>query len=238
MCATGSWVCATHECHDKKDHFYGKAGNALDFGYMDTKYDIDDDSDEALIDIDSYEDDEDYNDIDKDEAKKEYNWLTPAEKKKLHHLEDNIKKFYSKLNGSSVDADFDEEDYDDSEESDETSSEEEEDDLLDEYDDLLDKSEMVRNKLHSLRDSIRQLEEKRAAHKRQRESSKIHINSIHHDKVSAANKPEQKYNAHKTALLAKLQRDKQRAQTDNSIWEDQWKAEVKKHQRTNFNNHL
>ena len=262
VCATGSWVCATHACADEDKIYTPKAvpvkskpNDEEQFGYMDNKYDTKDADD----DYDDSEDDEKFNDIIKNEnAKKEYNWLTPAEKKKLNHLETNIKKFYIKVNGSRLlgedlkndkedddDLDDDSEDDDSDSVEDETPSEEKEDELLDQYEDLLDKSEVVRNKLHSLRDAIRTLEQRRAAHKRNHQldvinkKSDVHINSIHDGKTRPANnKQGQQQSARKTALVAKLDRDRQRSETDNDIWEDQWKAKVRKHQHNLFSNHL
>lgn len=252
VCATGSWVCATRTCSDRTSAS-SKPAEKSENGVM--KDEPDNDEDYYDDDDDLYEDNEvadDYKDESiKEQSKKEYNWLTPIEKKRLNYLEDNIKKFYKKFNETSdvneksdevdnsiMDSVSDDDLLEDDEE--ESLSEEEEDDLLDDYDDLLDKSEKIRDELHILRDTIREIEEKRALRKKLRQSrpgvdEDLHTNAI----PRGGTEDKTEHSDRKTALLAKLERDRQRALTSTAVWEDQWKAKIKKHRHTLYNsNHL
>ncbi|KAF2364286.1 Kazal domain [Trinorchestia longiramus] len=287
VCATGSWVCATHSCPSDSSAAEAVKTKANDepFGYMDTKYDLlknslDSDEEDYDDDDDYYDDNDDIDNTDsgksseeyKNEiAKKEYNLLSATDKKKLDHLESNIRKFYNDLDkwespksknhdvtaaslNSVRDESSDSEESSESEESEETSSEEEEDDLLDQYDDLLDRSQRIRDRLRALRTSISNLEEHRQQH--QSESQRftltaqpsttvkparmdhVALNAIDHSQRVAPSRKHEKYRQYQELLRRKQDRHRLTSQIDNDIWEDQWKAKIKKHHHQTLDNSL
>jgi hypothetical protein len=283
ICATGSWVCATHSCPPK-----GTQPKEKDdaFGYMDTKNDLKNtiDKDEELDDDDYDDDDEDEDDYDDDEdespedkesarksAKKKSDLLNASDKKKQDHLENNIRKFYSDLEkwespksknksiASTSTSPFTvrEDSSSISEESDETSSEEEEDDLLDQYDDLLERSQRIRDRLRAIRTSISNIENHRqlpttrtttpypsrlgllqstTATKPAR-LDHSDLNSINHSRAPISRKHEN-YQQYQESLRRKQDRRRLASQTDNDIWEDQWKAKIQKHHHERLGNAL
>lgn len=289
VCATGSWVCATHSCPSDKSASPSTKTKTNDdsFGYMDTKYDLlknNIDSDDKDYDDDEdddyYDDDDDLDNVGSDEstddykdevAKKEYNLLSASDKKKLNHLESNIRKFYNDVDKWKSPKSENREvttaslnsvrgESSDSEESDETSSEEEEDDLLDQYDDLLERSQHVRDRLHALRTSISNLEEHRQHHQSESQRSTstpslinavlhsttarparldhVELNAIDHNQRVAPSRKHEKYRQYQELLRRKQDRHRLTSQTDNDIWEDQWKAKIKKHHHQRLDNSL
>ncbi|XP_018018529.1 uncharacterized protein LOC108675058 [Hyalella azteca] len=281
ICATGSWVCATHSCPPKDTKPKEKDDS---FGYMDTKYDLKNtiDKDEELDDDDDYDEDDDDYDDEEDEspenkesarksAKKGSDLLNASDKKKLDHLENNIRKFYSDLEkwespksknktiaGTSTSPNTIHEDSSSmSEESDETSSEEEEDDLLDQYDDLLERSQRIRDRLRAIRTSISNIENHRqlpttrtttpypsrlgllqsTTTTKPARLDHSGLNSINHSRAPISRKHE-KYQQYQEALRRKQDRRRLASQTDNDIWEDQWKAKIQKHHHERLGNAL
>lgn len=137
--------------------------------------------------------------------------------------------------------------------------EEEEDDLLDEYEALLSKSRNVRERLTALRTQINTLED-RSLHKRNQHhddhyfsyglsnrdrnsgaNHHVQLNTIDHSNrrvapATTTSRKYEKYEAYRATLDAKRERNRAVSPTDTDIWEDQWKAKIKKHHHVD--NHL
>jgi len=257
VCATGSWVCATRECPKKEqkldsseedDEEYYEYYDDKEF---DRKFYAQSVQDQTKKEIDWLT----------PEEKKELNHLEENIKKFYNEISSTTKAPTTTTTTTTTTTekyvDLDDTDdyydynYDDSDEdSEQTPSEEKEDLLLDQYDDIIDKSDLLQDKMRNLREMIRNIESKRAERKIAKESSSttttaepLHENSVNVDATI------NELTDHKARLLAKFQRDRGniarnmernrlRTKIDNDIWEDQWKAKVKKHRHNLLANHI
>ena len=262
MCATGSWVCATHECDDQTKSSGASTVKVLkekedEFGYMDTKYDLkdtkskstddynygdyDDDDyyDDDYFDEDDYGDDDDLSDEDdsledykKEEAKKEFNRLSDSDKKTVEHLENSVLRFQN--HGNSLSNSLDSEESESIEES-EDKLIKEEDSIVEQYDELLQKSRSIRERLSRLRSSLSAIEKRK-------EKRRLHIdnlNEVHTDNSERTrSRKQKKYDAYRQSLASTMSHNRRISQVDNDIWEDQWKSKISKHHHDSLSNHL
>ena len=242
MCATGSFVCAPRNCDEETTEASVKKSKDM-FGFMDSKYDLNDE--------DYYDDDYMYDDDDEDlannlraeEAKKEFDLLSDADKRTVMDLERRIQSFQFRSESTtgtpsttttttSTASPLPDLDFGANEDEDLIRRE---DHIVEKYDELLQRSRSIRTQLQRLRDSLSDLEREKEGRHHMHTANHHHadINTIDTDRVQSErrriDRKHKKYRAYRDSLLSSQQHDRRLSQVDNDIWEDQWKAKVSKH---------